>query len=134
MAARSRSRLPGDAHQWLTHPAKASDWIDAVPSGRARARAGIMTFPTLRTEALRAGLLRPEHAEDAVRLSAAAGWNQTVDDWRVMIRHGQGWGRFTQAGQLVSTTLLLPYDQRVGWLAMVLVAERHPTRASPRRC
>jgi hypothetical protein len=42
-----------------------------------------------------------------------------------MIRHGHGWGRFTQAGQLVATTLLLPYDQRIAWLAMVLVAERH---------
>ena len=73
-------------------------------------------------------MLRPEHAEDAVRLSAEAGWNQTVDDWRVMLRHGQGWGRFTQAGQLVATTLLLPYDQRLGWLAMVLVAERHRHR------
>ena len=84
-----------------------------------------MTPLTVRTQALRAGLLRPEHAEGAVRLSAEAGWDQTVDDWRVMIRHGQGWGRFTQAGQLVSTTLLLPYGQRVGWLAMALVAERH---------
>jgi GNAT superfamily N-acetyltransferase len=73
-------------------------------------------------------LLRPDHAEEAVRLSAEAGWNQTVDDWRVMIRHGQGWGRFTQAGQLVATTLLLPYDQRLGWIAMVLVAERYRHR------
>ena len=84
-----------------------------------------MTSVTVRTEALRAGLLRDEHAEGAVRLSAEAGWNQTVEDWRTMLRHGQGWGRFTQAGQLVATTLLLPYAQRLGWLAMVLVAERH---------
>jgi GNAT superfamily N-acetyltransferase len=84
-----------------------------------------MTSVTVRTEALRSGLLRPEHAEEAVRLSAEAGWNQTVEDWRVMIRHGQGWGRFTQAGRLVATTLLLPYEQRLGWIAMVLVAERH---------
>ena len=84
-----------------------------------------MTSVTVRTESLRAGLLRPEHAADAIRLSTEAGWNQTVDDWRVMLRDGQGWGRFTQAGQLVATTLLLPYAQRLAWLAMVLVAERH---------
>jgi GNAT superfamily N-acetyltransferase len=84
-----------------------------------------MTSVTVRTDALRAGPLREEHAEHAVRLSAEAGWNQTVDDWRVMIRHGQGWGRFTHAGQLVATTLLLPYAQRIAWLAMVLVAARH---------
>jgi GNAT superfamily N-acetyltransferase len=79
----------------------------------------------VRTDALRAAPLREEHAGDAVRLSAEAGWNQTDDDWRAMIRHGHGWGRFTQNGQLVATTLMLPYAQRIAWLAMVLVAERH---------
>ena len=84
-----------------------------------------MTSATVRTDSLRAGPLREEHAEDAARLSADASWNQTADDWRLMIRHGHGWGRFTQIGQLVATTLLLPYDQRIAWLGMVLVAERH---------
>jgi GNAT superfamily N-acetyltransferase len=84
-----------------------------------------MMFVTVRTDALRAAPLREEQAEHAVRLSTEAGWNQTVDDWRLMIRHGQGWGRSTQTGQLVATTLLLPYAQRVAWLAMVLVGERH---------
>jgi GNAT superfamily N-acetyltransferase len=87
-----------------------------------------MTSVTVRTDALRAAPLREEHAGDAVRLSAEASWNQTADDWRLMIRHGQGWGRFTQTGQLVATTLLLPYDRRIAWLAMVLVAERHRHR------
>jgi GNAT superfamily N-acetyltransferase len=84
-----------------------------------------MTSVTVRTDALRAAPLREEHADDAVRLSAEASWNQTADDWRLMLRHGQGWGRFTQSGQLVATTLLLPYARRIAWLAMVLVAERH---------
>jgi GNAT superfamily N-acetyltransferase len=84
-----------------------------------------MTSVTVRTDALRTAPLREEHAEDAVRLSAEAGWNQTADDWRVMIRHGQAWGRFTQSGQLVATTLLLPYAGRLAWLAMVLVTERY---------
>src|SRR5262245_18340287 len=84
-----------------------------------------MTFATVRTDSLRAGLLREEHAEDAARLSADASWNQTADDWRLLIRHGHGWGRFTQVGQLVATTLILPYAQQIAWLGMVLVAERH---------
>jgi GNAT superfamily N-acetyltransferase len=84
-----------------------------------------MTSVTVRTETLRAAPLREEHADDAVRLSSAAGWNQTADDWRLMIRHGQGWGRFTHGGQLIATTLLVPYARRIAWLAMVLVAERH---------
>jgi GNAT superfamily N-acetyltransferase len=84
-----------------------------------------MTPVTVRTEALRTAPLREEHADHAVQLSAEASWNQTADDWRVMIRHGHGWGRFTQSGQLVATTLLLPYAKRIAWLAMVLVAERY---------
>jgi GNAT superfamily N-acetyltransferase len=84
-----------------------------------------MTSVTVRTDGLRTAPLREEHADDAVQLSAEASWNQTADDWRVMIRHGQGWGRFTQTGQLVATTLLLPYAQRIAWLAMVLVTERY---------
>jgi GNAT superfamily N-acetyltransferase len=84
-----------------------------------------MTSVTVRTDALRTAPLREEHADDGARLSAEASWNQTADDWRVMIRHGQGWGRFTQSGQLVATTLLLPYAERIAWLAMVLVAERY---------
>jgi GNAT superfamily N-acetyltransferase len=84
-----------------------------------------MTSVTVRTDTLRAAPLREEHAGAAVRLSVEAGWNQTVDDWRLMIRHAQGWGRFTQGGQLVATTLVLPYGRRIAWVAMVLVAERH---------
>jgi GNAT superfamily N-acetyltransferase len=84
-----------------------------------------MTSVMVRTDALRTAPLREEHADDALRLSAEASWDQTADDWRVMIRCGQTWGRFTQSGQLVATTLLLPYAQRLAWLAMVLVAERY---------
>lgn len=84
-----------------------------------------MTSVTVRTDALRAAPLRAEHADHAVQLSADASWNQTAEDWREMIRHGQGWGRFTQTGQLVATTLLLPYAQQIAWIAMVLVAARH---------
>jgi GNAT superfamily N-acetyltransferase len=84
-----------------------------------------MASVTVRTDGLRTAPLREEHAADAVQLSAEASWNQTADDWRVMIRHGQGWGRFTQTGQLVATTLMLPYARRIAWLAMVLVAERY---------
>jgi GNAT superfamily N-acetyltransferase len=84
-----------------------------------------MTSVMVRTDALRTAPLREEHADDAVRLSTEASWDQTADDWRVMIRYGQTWGRFTQSGQLVATTLLLPYAERLAWLAMVLVTERY---------
>jgi GNAT superfamily N-acetyltransferase len=84
-----------------------------------------MASVTVRTDVLRTAPLREEHADDVLQLSVEASWNQTPDDWRVMIRHGQGWGRFTQNGQLVATALMLPYARRIAWLAMVLVAERY---------
>ena len=84
-----------------------------------------MTSVMVRTDALRTGPLREEHADDAARLSTEASWDQTADDWRMMIRFGQSWGRFTHSGQLVATTLLLPYAGRLAWLAMVLVTERY---------
>ena len=48
-----------------------------------------------------------------------------MGDWRLMIGPAEAWGRFTQAGELVATTLLLPYGERIAWLAMVLVTERY---------
>lgn len=84
-----------------------------------------MTSVTVRTDGLRTAPLREEDAAAALRLSTEAGWNQTVGDWRLMIGRAEAWGRFTQAGELVGTTLLLPYGGRIAWLAMVLVSERH---------
>ncbi len=80
---------------------------------------------TGRTEPLRLAPLTDEHADDGFRLSTEAGWNQTVADWRAMLRIGEGWGRFTAKGQLVASALVLPYGGRVGWIAMVLVAVRY---------
>lgn len=84
-----------------------------------------MTSVTVRTEGLRTAPLREEHAAAALRLSTEAGWNQTAGDWRLMIARAEAWGRFTHTGELVATALLLPYGERIAWLAMVLVSERH---------
>ncbi|MDX1540697.1 MAG: hypothetical protein R3349_04775 [Geminicoccaceae bacterium] len=58
-------------------------------------------------------------AEAALALSASAGWNQTADDWRHMIRAGTTFADIGRRG-LISTALVLPYDQRIAWIAMVL--------------
>jgi len=65
-------------------------------------------------------VLGPAHAEAGFALSAEAGWNQTVEDWRLMIRIGEAWGQVTAAGELVASALILPYDDRVAWIGMVL--------------
>jgi GNAT superfamily N-acetyltransferase len=55
-------------------------------------------------------------------LSAAAGWNQTVDDWRMMVRNGAAVGCRNADGNLIASALALPFGGRFGWISMVLVA------------
>jgi GNAT superfamily N-acetyltransferase len=75
---------------------------------------------TATTEELRTARLTEAHAEAAFELSAEAGWNQTVDDWRLMLGDGEAIGQLTADGRLVASALLLPYGERLAWIAMVL--------------
>jgi len=58
-----------------------------------------------------------------VALSSEAGWNQTADDWRYMIRHGRGWACDGPDGRTVASALTLPYGGKFAWISMVLVTE-----------
>lgn len=78
---------------------------------------------TAATEPLRAVRLGPAQAEAAFALSAEAGWNQTVDDWRLMLSEGEATGQITAAGQLVASALILPYRERLAWISMILTSE-----------
>lgn len=75
----------------------------------------------VRTDEFASRSLTVGDAEAALRLSTAAGWNQTLDDWREIIRGGASVGRFAAKGRLVATAVVQPYA-RVGWIAMVLTA------------
>jgi GNAT superfamily N-acetyltransferase len=75
---------------------------------------------TAPTEELRTAPLAEVNAPAASLLSAEAGWNQTVDDWRLMLEQGEAVGQFSPEGQLVASALLMPYDERIAWIAMVL--------------
>lgn len=57
----------------------------------------------------------------ATELSDEAGWNQTAEDWALMIRVGRAFGVTGPDGRLVATALALPYPPRFGWISMVLV-------------
>lgn len=59
----------------------------------------------------------------AVALSREPGWNQTPEDWRLMIESGDSFGVFDRAGRLVASGLTVPYGGRFGWISMVLVTE-----------
>lgn len=80
------------------------------------------------TEPLASRPLEPDDASAAFALSTEAGWNQTIEDWRFMIDAGETRGQFTAAGGLVASALILPYGDRIAWIAMVLTTQAHRRR------
>jgi GNAT superfamily N-acetyltransferase len=83
---------------------------------------------TAATEPLITRALRPGDAEAALALSSEAGWNQSASDWRFMLGAGEARGQLTPAGALVASALILPYDDQIAWVAMVLTTESHRRR------
>ena len=71
-----------------------------------------------------AGQLRLLNSGDlaaAVKLSTSAGWNQTAEDWSMLMQLApDGCFGIEVDGRLVSTTTLVCYGQRLAWIGMVL--------------
>ncbi|MDN2567595.1 GNAT family N-acetyltransferase, partial [Aquibium sp. A9E412] len=65
--------------------------------------------------------LGPGDIAGALALSAEAGWNQTAEDWALMMRHGHCTGYRDRDGRPVASALALPMGAGVGWISMVLV-------------
>jgi len=69
-------------------------------------------------------ILRPLRSEDlsaALRLSAQAGWNQTDEDWAMLLDLApEGCLAIEIEGNLTSTTTLLCYGRKLAWIGMVL--------------
>jgi GNAT superfamily N-acetyltransferase len=61
-----------------------------------------------------------EDVPAGLQLSSEAGWNQTVEDWAIFIRHGTVFGLQDPEDALVATAAVLPYAE-FGFVAMVLV-------------
>ena len=71
--------------------------------------------PTIRS-------LTPVDLEAAFRLSAGAGWNQRLDDWRMLLQLAPA-GAFAATrddGTIVGTAIGIDYGT-FGWIAMMLV-------------
>jgi GNAT superfamily N-acetyltransferase len=64
-----------------------------------------------------------EDIDDAFNLSAIAGWNQTRDDWRLLLETGEACLAVEEDGRLASTATLICYGRKLGWVGMVLT---HP--------
>jgi GNAT superfamily N-acetyltransferase len=65
--------------------------------------------------------------EAAERLVEAAGWNQTLVDWRMFLEDGRLWGCKDDDGQAIATAAAMPY-RHLGWISLVLVDERWQRR------
>lgn len=78
-------------------------------------------------------LLRRTDLAAAVELSTIAGWNQTADDWSMLMRLApEGCFGIDADGALVSTTTLLCYGQRLAWIGMVLTKPNYRGRGFAR--
>src|SRR5580704_9811582 len=70
----------------------------------------------------------------AIGLSEEAGWNQTSEDWRMLIELApQGCLAIEADGQLAATTTLLCYGRRLAWIGMVLTKKSYRGRGFARR-
>jgi GNAT superfamily N-acetyltransferase len=77
--------------------------------------------------------LTEDHLGDCVALSAEAGWNQTIEDWALFLRHGTVLGLRTAHGVTVASAAVLPYPDDFAWISMVLVtASRRRQRIGTR--
>ena len=65
--------------------------------------------------------LTEERIADCVALSAEAGWNQTIEDCALFLRHGTVFGLRTAHGVTVASAAVLPYPDDFAWISMVLV-------------
>lgn len=70
----------------------------------------------------------------ALELSEQAGWNQTADDWRMLIDLApEDCLAIEVDGELAATTTLLCYGRRLAWIGMVLTKKCYRGRGFARR-
>jgi GNAT superfamily N-acetyltransferase len=70
----------------------------------------------------------------ALELSEQVGWNQTADDWRLLLDLApEGCFAIEVDGELAATTTLLCYGRRLAWIGMVLTKKSYRGRGFARR-
>ena len=59
---------------------------------------------------------------DGLRLSRASGWNQTLEDWRLLLSLGPGLFRVAvEGGRVVASGGAVRYGDALAWICMILV-------------
>ncbi|RJE84529.1 GNAT family N-acetyltransferase [Paracoccus onubensis] len=71
------------------------------------------------TEQLAPVILSEGHVEQAMELSAEAGWNQLPADWLLFLKQGRIFGLF-DGDVLIATAAIMPYGDDFAWIGMVL--------------
>jgi GNAT superfamily N-acetyltransferase len=60
--------------------------------------------------------------EDGLRLSRASGWNQAIEDWRLLLSLGRGLFRVgVEGGRVVASGGAVRYGDALAWICMILV-------------
>ena len=90
-------------------------------------------YPLKETDLLRR-LMDEADLAAGMRLSCAAGWNQTEGDWALFLRsRPEGCFVAEHEGRVVGTVTTIDYGGRVSWIAMVLVDSAMRRRGIGRR-
>src|SRR5579863_3423197 len=77
--------------------------------------------------------LTPADLPGAVDLSTLAGWNQTADDWAMLLDLApQSCFLIEVEGRVAATCTLVCYGVRLAWLGMVLTRPEHRGRGFAR--
>jgi GNAT superfamily N-acetyltransferase len=78
-------------------------------------------------------LLHEQDTPIASQLSVEAGWNQTEEDWRMLLRLSpQNCFGIDADGVLVSTATLITYGKQLAWIGMVLTNRAYQRRGFAR--
>ena len=88
---------------------------EGLAANAIRVRAMEIAVPTIR-------LLASVDLDAALRLSAGAGWNQRLDDWRMLLQLARagGFAASIDDGTIAGTAIGIDYGA-FGWIAMMLV-------------
>lgn len=79
-------------------------------------------------------LLRAEDAPAAFQLSSDPGWNQTEEDWLMLLDLApKGCFGIEADGQVVATTTVVCYGHTLAWVGMVLTMREYRRRGLARR-
>ena len=66
--------------------------------------------------------MHPEDITGAMKLSTAEGWNQTENDWKVLIENSKNTCVVAECSNtIIGTTTAMNYSNKIAWIGMVLV-------------